>query len=161
MKAHEKRARELRARIDEANYRYHVLDDPQISDADYDALLRELLDLEEAHAEVRTPDSPTQRVGGAPASGFPEYIHVRPMLSLANAFDESELLAFDARVRKLGGVDGDVAYTCELKIDGLAVSLRYDEGRLTAGGTRGGQQFGLHRLLTYQPRKHSGHHWQQ
>jgi DNA ligase (NAD+) len=135
--AAERRARELRARLDEANYRYHVLDDPQISDADYDALLRELLDLEEAHAEVRTPDSPTQRVGGAPASGFPEYVHVRPMLSLANAFDESELLAFDARVRKLGGVDGDVAYTCELKIDGLAVSLRYDEGRLTAGGTRG------------------------
>jgi DNA ligase (NAD+) len=132
-----RRARELRARLDEANYRYHVLDDPQISDADYDALLRELLDLEEAHAEVRTPDSPTQRVGGAPASGFPEYVHVRPMLSLANAFDESELLAFDARVRKLGGVEGDVAYTCELKIDGLAVSLRYDEGRLTAGGTRG------------------------
>ncbi len=133
----ERRARELRARLDEANYRYHVLDDPQISDADYDALLRELLDLEEAHPEVRTPDSPTQRVGGAPASGFPEYVHVRPMLSLANAFDESELLAFDARVRKLGGVEGDVAYTCELKIDGLAVSLRYDEGRLTAGGTRG------------------------
>jgi DNA ligase (NAD+) len=135
--AAERRARELRARLDEANYRYHVLDDPQISDADYDALLRELLDLEEAHAEVRSPDSPTQRVGGAPASGFPEYVHVRPMLSLANAFDESELLAFDARVRKLGGVEGDVAYTCELKIDGLAVSLRYDEGRLTAGGTRG------------------------
>ncbi|MDB5094271.1 MAG: ligA [Candidatus Eremiobacteraeota bacterium] len=133
----ERRARELRARLEEANYRYHVLDDPQISDADYDALLRELLDLEESHAEVRTPDSPTQRVGGTPASGFPEYVHVRPMLSLANAFDESELLAFDARVRKLGGVEGDVAYTCELKIDGLAVSLRYDEGRLTAGGTRG------------------------
>ncbi len=127
----------MRARLEEANYRYHVLDDPQISDADYDALLRELLDLEEAHPEVRTPDSPTQRVGGAPASGFPEYVHLRPMLSLANAFDESELLAFDARVRKLGGVEGDVAYTCELKIDGLAISLRYDEGRLTAGGTRG------------------------
>ena len=137
MKAHEKRARELRARIDEANYRYHVLDDPQISDQDYDALLRELLDLELAHPEVATPDSPTQRVGGTPSSGFPPYVHARPMLSLANAFDESELLAFDARVRKLGGITDDVAYTCELKIDGLAVSLRYDDGKLTAGGTRG------------------------
>ncbi len=132
-----KRAAELRAQLDEANYRYHVLDDPQISDADYDALLRELLDLEESHPEVRTPDSPTQRVGGAPAGGFPPYVHARPMLSLGNAFDEAELLAFDARVRKLGGVEGDVAYTCELKIDGLAVSLRYDGGKLTAGGTRG------------------------
>ncbi len=132
------RARDLRAKIDDANYRYHVLDDPQISDADYDAMLRELLDLELAHPELATPDSPTQRVGGAaPSGGFPPYVHARPMLSLANAFDADELLAFDARVRKLGGIDGDVAYTCELKIDGLAVSLRYDGGRLTAGGTRG------------------------
>jgi DNA ligase (NAD+) len=131
------RVRELRERIEEANYRYHVLDDPQISDQDYDALLRELLDLELAHPELQTPDSPTQRVGGTPASGFPPYVHARPMLSLGNAFDEAELLAFDARVRKLGGIEGDVAYTCELKIDGLAVSLRYDDGKLTAGGTRG------------------------
>jgi DNA ligase (NAD+) len=132
-----KRARELRALIDDANHRYHVLDDPQMSDADYDALLRELIDLEESHPELRTPDSPTQRVGGTPASGFPPYVHARPMLSLANAFDENELMAFDARVRKLGAVQGDVAYTCELKIDGLAVSLRYDGGKLTEGGTRG------------------------
>ena len=139
LKAFEKRARELRKQLDDANYRYHVLDDPQISDADYDALLRELLDLELAHPEVLTPDSPTQRVGGTPSSGFPPYVHARPMLSLGNAFGEDELLAFDARVRKLGGIDGDVdvAYMCELKIDGLAVSLRYDDGRLTAGGTRG------------------------
>jgi DNA ligase (NAD+) len=137
LKGYTKRASELRAQLDEANYRYHVLDDPQLSDADYDALLRELLDLEEAHPEVRTPDSPTQRVGGAPAGGFPPYVHTRPMLSLGNAFDENELLAFDARVRKLGGIEGDVAYTCELKIDGLAMSLRYDGGTLTAGGTRG------------------------
>jgi DNA ligase (NAD+) len=137
LKAFEKRARELRTQLDDANYRYHVLDDPQISDADYDALLRELLDLELAHPEVLTPDSPTQRVGGTPSSGFPPYVHARPMLSLGNAFGEDELLAFDARVRKLGGVDGDVAYTCELKIDGLAVSLRYDDGKFTEGGTRG------------------------
>jgi DNA ligase (NAD+) len=132
-----KRARELRAILEEANHRYHVLDDPQLSDADYDALLRELLDLELAHPELRTPDSPTMRVGGTPSTGFPPYVHARPMLSLGNAFGEKELLAFDARVRKLGGIDGDVAYTCELKIDGLAVSLRYDAGALTAGGTRG------------------------
>jgi DNA ligase (NAD+) len=137
LKAAERRARELRAILDEANYRYHVLDDPQISDEEYDAQLRELLDLEESHPELRTPDSPTQRVGGTPAGSFPPYVHARPMLSLANAFDEAELLAFDARVRKLGGIEGDVAYTCELKIDGLAVSLRYDAGRLAAGGTRG------------------------
>ncbi|MBV8748767.1 MAG: NAD-dependent DNA ligase LigA [Candidatus Eremiobacteraeota bacterium] len=137
LKAYEKRAHDLRRRIDDANYRYHVLDDPQISDQDYDALLRELIDLEEAHPDVRTPDSPTQRVGGTPAGGFPPYVHARPMLSLANAFDEEELLAFDARVHKLAGIEGDIAYTCELKIDGLAVSLRYDDGRLSAGGTRG------------------------
>lgn len=137
MKAVEKRARELRAQIEDANHRYHVLDDPQISDQDYDALLRELLDLELAHPELATPDSPTQRVGGTATGGFPPYAHTRPMLSLGNAFDESELLAFDARVKKLAGIDGDVAYTCELKIDGLAVSLRYDGGKLVEGGTRG------------------------
>ncbi|HEY4441280.1 MAG TPA: NAD-dependent DNA ligase LigA [Candidatus Elarobacter sp.] len=135
--AAERRARELRELLNDANYQYHVLDDPRISDEEYDALLRELLDLEEAHPKLRTPDSPTQRVGGVPASSFPPYVHARPMLSLANAFDEAELLAFDQRVRKLGAVEGDVAYTCELKIDGLAVSLRYDDGRMTAGGTRG------------------------
>jgi DNA ligase (NAD+) len=137
LKALEKRARELRAILDEANYRYHVLDDPQLSDPDYDALLRELLDLELAHPELQTPDSPAMRVGGTPSTGFPPYVHARPMLSLGNAFGEDELLAFDARVKKLGGIEGDVAYTCELKIDGLAVSLRYDAGKLTAGGTRG------------------------
>lgn len=137
LKAYEKRARELRAKIDEANYRYHVLDDPQISDQDYDAMLRELLDLELAHPEIATPDSPTQRVGGTPSAGFPPYVHARPMLSLGNAFDEAELLAFDARVKKLAGIERDVAYTCELKIDGLAVSLRYDDGKLNEGGTRG------------------------
>jgi len=77
LKAYEKRAAELRTKLNDANYRYHVLDDPQISDADYDAMLRELLDLEEAHPEVRTPDSPTQRVGGTPAGGFPPYVHRR------------------------------------------------------------------------------------
>jgi len=130
------RARELRAQIDEANYRYHVLDDPQLADADYDRLLRELIDLEEAHPDVRTADSPTQRVGSSVSSDFSPYPHGKPMLSLANAFDADELRAFDERVRKLAGRD-DLAYTCELKIDGLAISLHYEEGMFVRGGTRG------------------------
>ncbi len=130
------RARDLRARIEDANYRYHVLDDPQIADADYDALLRELIELEERDPSLRTPDSPTQRVGSTASTGFAPYPHVRPMLSLGNAFDEDELRAFDARVCKLAGRER-VAYTCELKIDGLAISLRYENGAFVAGGTRG------------------------
>lgn len=131
-----RRAADLRARIDDANYRYHVLDDPQMADVDYDALLRELLDLEESHPEVGSPDSPTQRVGSSAASAFSPYPHGRPMLSLANAFDESELLAFDERLRKLSGRE-TIAYVCELKIDGLAISMHYDDGGFVRGGTRG------------------------
>jgi DNA ligase (NAD+) len=131
-----KRAAALRAEIEDANYRYHVLDDPQMADTDYDRLLRELIDLEAADPALRTPDSPTQRVGSVSTAGFAPYPHARPMLSLANAFDESELRAFDDRIRKLGGVES-VAYTCELKIDGLAISLYYADGRFVRGGTRG------------------------
>ena len=131
-----KRARRLRAQIDDANFRYHVLDDPQIADADYDRLLRELIDLEEADPALRTADSPTQRVGSAVGSDFSPYSHGKPMLSLGNAFDGEELRAFDERVRKLAGRD-DLAYTCELKIDGLAISLHYEAGAFVRGGTRG------------------------
>jgi len=130
------RAAALRKQLDDANYRYHVLDDPQLSDADYDALLRELIDLEAADPNLRTPDSPTVRVGSAIASGFSPYPHGKPMLSLGNAFDGAELRAFDERVRKLAGAMS-VAYTCELKIDGLAVSLHYENGAFVRGGTRG------------------------
>jgi DNA ligase (NAD+) len=130
------RAAALRAQLDDANYRYHVLDDPQIADAEYDALLRELIELEQAHPELRTPDSPTVRVGSSVASGFSPYPHGKPMLSLGNAFDGDELRAFDERVRKLAGRD-DLAYTCELKIDGLAISLHYEDGAFVRGGTRG------------------------
>jgi DNA ligase (NAD+) len=130
------RAAALRKQLDDANYRYHVLDDPQLSDADYDALLRELIDLEDADPKLRTPDSPTVRVGSAIASGFSPYPHRKPMLSLGNAFDGDELRAFDERVRKLAGAT-TVAYTCELKIDGLAVSLHYENGAFVRGGTRG------------------------
>ena len=129
------RVLELRAQIEEANRNYHVLDAPTIADEAYDALLHELRELEDAHPELASPDSPTQRVGGAPSAEFPPYRHVVPMLSLANAFDEEDLRAFDARVSKLAGAP--VAYVCELKIDGLAMSLRYERGSLVSAGTRG------------------------
>ncbi len=131
----DKRARALRAQIDEANHAYHVLDAPEISDEAYDRLLRELTELERAHPELATPDSPTQRVGGAPSSDFAPYRHGVPMLSLGNAFDEADLRAFDSRVEKLGG--SAPGYVCELKIDGVAISLRYESGRLRSAGTRG------------------------
>jgi DNA ligase (NAD+) len=134
-KAPAERASELLALLAEANHNYHVLDAPTISDAEYDASLRELVDLESAYPDLIVPDSPTQRVGGAPASDFAPYPHAVPMLSLANAFDEADLRAFDARVTKLAAQAP--AYVCELKIDGLAMSLRYENGKLQSAGTRG------------------------
>lgn len=134
------RAAELRAAIEDANHRYYVLDAPNIDDAAYDALLRELEELEAAHPELQTPDSPTQRVGAAPAAGFAEVRHGVPMLSLGNAFGADELREFDRRVRRgLGLTDADppVGYVCELKIDGLAVSLRYEGRSFVRGATRG------------------------
>jgi DNA ligase (NAD+) len=136
----EARAEELRTIIDEANYRYHVLDDPQITDAEYDELLRELIDLEDRFPELRTPDSPTQRVGAPPSEKFAPYEHHSPMLSLGNAFNADELRAFDERVRKLA--NEDIAYVVELKIDGLATSLRYRDGVFERGGTRGDGRVG-------------------
>src|SRR5581483_2923078 len=135
----EARARELRELIEEANHRYYILDDPQLSDADYDQLLRELIDLEERYPEIRTPDSPTQRVGAAASERFAPYEHDVPMLSLANAMDDAELRALDERVRKLAGAQ---AYAVELKIDGLATSLRYRDGVFERGGTRGDGRVG-------------------
>ena len=134
------RAAELRAELDEANYRYYVLDDPTIEDAAYDRLLRELTDLEAAHPELVTPDSPTQRVGAAPSTTFATVRHDVPMLSLGNAFGHDELREFDARVRRglgLGDADPGVEYVCELKIDGLAISLRYEGRSFVRGATRG------------------------
>jgi DNA ligase (NAD+) len=134
------RAAELRAALDDANYRYYVLDDPTLEDAVYDRMLRELTDLEAAHPELASPDSPTQRVGAAPSSLFAEVRHEFPMLSLGNAFGHNELREFDARVRKGLGLAADdpaVTYVCELKIDGLAISLRYDGRSFVRGATRG------------------------
>jgi DNA ligase (NAD+) len=121
----------LRGALAEASRNYHVLDAPTISDAEYDALLRELGDLEREHPELVTPDSPTQQVGSAPSTDFAPYRHDIPMLSLANAFDAAELRTFDARVAKLAGAT--VSYVCELKIDGLAMSLRYEGGDGSVG----------------------------
>ena len=118
-----------------------VLDAPEISDPQYDALMRELEQLEAAHPTLRSPDSPTQRVGGAPAEKFAKVAHTRPMLSLANAFDAEELAEFDERVRKVAG-EAEVAYVCEQKMDGLAVELVYEQGRFTLGSTRGDGEIG-------------------
>ena len=134
------RAAELRATLDDANYRYHVLDAPTMPDREYDLLFRELVDLEAAHPELVTDDSPTQRVGAPVEGGFPSVRHDVPMLSLGNAFTHDELREFDARVRRgLGrsSEDPPVAYVCELKIDGLAISLRYEGRRFVRGATRG------------------------
>ncbi len=118
------------------NYRYYVLDDPDITDGKYDLLWRELAALETAHAELCSPDSPTQRVGAKPSSGFAEVAHSHPMLSLANALDEAEMRAFDRRVSERLGHES-VEYVAEPKLDGLAVSLRYEQGRLIQAATRG------------------------
>jgi DNA ligase (NAD+) len=134
----ERRVRELRALIDEANYRYYVLDAPTIPDSEYDRLLRELQELEAAHPELITPDSPTQRVGAAPLEAFATVTHAVPMLSLNNAFSEAEVAAFDRRVREgLKREDQDIEYAVEPKFDGLAVSLRYEDGVFVRGATRG------------------------
>ncbi len=130
------RARELAEELNQHNYRYYVLDDPSISDAEYDRLLRELQEIEEAHPGLKSPDSPTQRVGAPPVSEFATVEHGAPMLSLNNAFDAGEVKAFDQRIRKALDVDS-VEYVAEPKLDGLAVSLTYEDGRLVRGATRG------------------------
>ncbi len=137
------RVEELRAAIGEANYRYYVLDDPALSDADYDALLRELRVLETANPDLLSPDSPTQRVSGQPGAQFAKVRHPQPMLSLANAMDEAELCEWhNARVLKLLGVTTPVSFVVEPKIDGLAVALTYHNGRFVQGATRGDGEVG-------------------
>ncbi|WP_297388587.1 NAD-dependent DNA ligase LigA [Acidiferrobacter sp.] len=130
------RAAWLRATLDYHNYRYYVLDDPEISDADYDRLFAELVELERARPDLARPDSPTQRVGTRPSTAFAPVVHGQAMLSLANVFSEQELADFDRRVRERLGHD-DVIYVAEPKFDGLAVSLRYEDGLLVRAATRG------------------------
>jgi DNA ligase (NAD+) len=137
-----RRAAELREQITYHDRRYYVLDDPEISDAEYDELLVELQELESRHPELIVPDSPTQRVGGALESGFPEVRHRLPMLSLNNGFGEEDLRAFDRRVRERLEIQGEIDYMAEPKLDGLAISLLYRDGHLVRAATRGDGETG-------------------
>ena len=141
-----KRAEELRRQIGHHDHRYYVLDDPEISDPDYDDLLRELREIEEANPELLTPDSPTQRVGGKPLDKFKQIEHHEPMLSLANARNEDELRAWAKRVeRQLERLDisgREIRYVTEPKVDGLAISLTYENGVFARGATRGDGRIG-------------------
>ena len=130
----EEKIKELQDRLNRYNHEYHVLDDPSVPDSEYDRLLHELIALEEQYPETKTDTSPTVRVGGEVMSRFEKVAHDTPMLSLSNAFNAEELRAFDKRVRDMVG---EVDYMCELKIDGLAVSLKYESGRFVQGTTRG------------------------
>ena len=130
-------AAELRRQLAHHDYRYYVLDDPQVPDAEYDRLMRELRALEAAHPELITPDSPTQRVAGAPSAAFGEVVHRVPMLSLDNAFTEEDVAAFDRRIHERLGVSGDLQYVAEPKLDGLAVTVIYRDGLLEQAATRG------------------------
>jgi DNA ligase (NAD+) len=127
----------LRADIERHNYRYHVLDDPEISDAEYDRLIAELRRIEAEHPELVVPDSPTQRVGGSPVAAFAQVRHRLPMLSLDNAFAADEVVSFDRRIRERLETEHEIAYACEPKLDGLAVSLTYRDGILEVAATRG------------------------
>jgi DNA ligase (NAD+) len=131
------RAAELRAMLEHHNYRYYVLDDPEIPDVEYDRMFRELQALEAEYPSLLTDDSPTQRIGAAPVSGFAPVEHLLPMLSLENAFTSDELQAFDRRVRERLGLQDPVLYCAETKLDGVAVSLRYEQGSLRLAATRG------------------------
>jgi DNA ligase (NAD+) len=136
----EKRVQELHERLNQYNYEYHVLDKPSVPDSEYDQLLRELIELEDQNPELRSADSPSQRVGGTVLDAFEKVEHRSQMLSLGNAFNEEDLRDFDRRVRQ--AVGDDFSYVCELKIDGLAVSLRYEKGVFVQGATRGDGSIG-------------------
>lgn len=140
----ESRIAALRDQLNDWSYRYYVLDDPAVPDAEYDRLFRQLEELEQAHPDLITEDSPTRRVGDAPLSEFEEVRHEVPMLSLGNAFDDEEVAAFDRRIRERLGLaeDACVDYVAEPKLDGLAVSLLYREGMLVMAATRGDGQVG-------------------
>lgn len=131
------RVRELRDTLNEYNYHYYVLDEPKVPDAEYDRLFRELQTLENEHPELVTDDSPTRRVGATGETSFAEVVHRLPMLSLDNVFDDQEMRDFDRRVRERLGTEAAIEYVCEPKLDGLAVSLHYEQGVLTRAATRG------------------------
>ncbi|HAE87452.1 TPA: DNA ligase (NAD(+)) LigA, partial [Candidatus Marinimicrobia bacterium] len=137
MKDVKKRVEELTRELNEHNYRYYVLDNPVISDAEYDCLFRELVELEEKYPQYRRPDSPTQRVGAEPLEAFGTLVHRTPMLSLENAMNEGEIRDFIRRVRKELGENKNLTWVGEPKLDGLGVELIYEKGIFTAGATRG------------------------
>ena len=134
----------LRRQIEYHNYRYYVLDDPEVTDAEYDGMFRELKQIEEDHPELASSDSPTVKVGGFASSSFEEVTHTVPMLSLDNVFSDGDLTAFDSRVRKLLNwpENEKIEYVVEPKIDGLGVSLIYNGGKLDVGATRGDGRVG-------------------
>ncbi|MBW2619049.1 MAG: NAD-dependent DNA ligase LigA, partial [Deltaproteobacteria bacterium] len=127
----------LREELNEANYRYYILDDPVLSDAEYDRKLRRLIELEKELGQPVPLDSPSQRVGAAPAEGFATVGHALPMLSLENAFDFDEVREFEARIKRFLGWEETITYTCEPKVDGLAVELVYRGGLFETASTRG------------------------
>lgn len=127
----------LAAELHHHSYLYHALDNPEISDAEYDRLLKRLLALEKSYPELITPESPSQRVGAAPLEGFNQAKHARPMLSLENAFTDKDLRDFDARIKRFLSSNAEIEYLCEMKLDGVAVALTYQDGKLVRGATRG------------------------
>lgn len=154
----------LRDAIDQHNHRYYVLDEPSIPDAEYDRLMRELQSLEAQFPELITTDSPSQRVGGTPLPAFAQVRHKLPMLSLDNAFSEDEMRAWDKRVRDRLGDDGQVSFAAEPKLDGLAISLRYEKGQLVQAATRGDGSSGEDvtqnvRTIKAIPLRLRGHDW--
>ena len=157
----------LREQINEYNYRYYVLDDPSVPDAEYDRLMQQLLALEAEHPQLASDDSPTRRVGAKPAQGFAEVQHELPMLSLDNAFDDEQLQDFDRRIRERLNYKGEhLEYACEPKLDGIAISLLYEHGQLVRGATRGdgstGEDITLNvRTIASVPLKLRGTGWPQ
>src|SRR5271169_7132167 len=132
----EKKIEALRDKIRHHEYRYYVLDDPEISDAEFDRLMNQLKALEAEHPALITPDSPTQRVGGKPREGVVKAAHSSPMLSLDNTYNVEDLRNWERRVHELSGRK-DIEYVCELKLDGMSLALIYEDGRLVRGITRG------------------------
>jgi DNA ligase (NAD+) len=137
----EKKIEALREKIRHHEYLYYVLDNPEISDADFDKLMQQLKNLESEHPSLVTPDSPTQRVGGKPREGFVKVPHSSPMLSLDNTYNEEELRGWERRVHELTG-RSEVDYVCELKLDGMSLALIYEDGKLVRGVTRGDGSIG-------------------
>ena len=132
----------LREKINDYNYQYYVLDDPSVPDSEYDRQMQALQALEAEHPELITPDSPSQKVGGEPLGAFEQVTHEVPMLSLDNAFEEADLKAFEKRLLDRLKADNKLAFSCEPKLDGLAVSILYENGVLVRAATRGDGQVG-------------------